>query len=239
VKQLIDKIKQKGYWKVVIRPQVFKEKYISSIDECKKVVQDSIISLRGWNYPHIDKSRIKISGNDSVESFCDSDFMGIYEYWRYYQSGQFVHYFTMREDYRMDEAKLQQVQDFSSTSSTKFLSILSSLYSVTEIYQFALRLTLKDALGDSIEVIIELHDIEGRELFFWECFSRFLDQSYICKFRDEPLVIERLIKKEELISNADNIALDACVEMFRKFNWENPSKTVLEEDQKKFLQRRL
>lgn len=239
MKELIAKIKKHGYWKVIIRPIIFDEKKIPNLDECKKIIESCVVSLRGWNYPHIDKDGIKISGNDSIESHCDSEWLGYFEYWRFYQSGQFIHYFTMREDYRIDEEALQRIKRQSDTQSTKFLAILSTLYSVTEIFAFTQRLASKDVLGDNAEILIELADVEGRELFFWDSFSRWLNRTYICTFRDENILVKRTVSKEELIANSAKIALSACMEIFRNFNWSSVSEQMFEEDQKKFLEKRL
>lgn len=239
MKELIEKIKKKGYWKVIIRPMVFDENKIPNLEECKKIIESCIVSLRGWNYPHVDKDGVKISGNDSIESYCDSEWLGYFEYWRFYQSGQFVHYFSMREDYRIEEKEIQRIQRQSATKSTKLLDILSTLYSVTEIFEFAQRLALKSALGDTIEITIELGDVEGRELFFWDSFSRWLNNNYICAFRDENIVVKKTLSKEELITKSSETALSVCIEIFKKFNWSNPPEQVFAADQKKFLEKRL
>lgn len=238
MKELVDKIKQNGYWKVTIRPTIFKRDRISTIEDCKKIIESCVVSLRGWNYPHINKEGMKVSGNDSIESHCDWQSGGYFEYWRFYQSGQFVHYFSMREDYRIDEKKLKEIKRNNNTESTSFLSILSTLYSVTEIFEFSQRLASKDVLGESAEVVIELNDVEGRELFFWNP-MRSLITNYICTFREENILVKRAASKEQLISSSDKIALDACMEIFRKFNWLQVSEKVFQEDQKNFLEKRL
>lgn len=239
MKELIEKIKKKGYWKVVIRPTVFKENKISNLDECNKIIESCIVSLRGWNYPHIDKTGIKISGNDSIESYCDSEWIGHFEYWRFYQSGQFIHYFAMREDYCIDENDIQRIKHQGGARSTKLLDILSTLYSVTEIFEFAQRLASKDILGDEVEILIELVDVEGRELFFWDSFSRWLSRNYICTFRDENILVKKLLGKEEIIFNSAKLALGVCVGIFKKFNWSDVPEQVFANDQQKFLEKRI
>lgn len=238
MKELVDKIKQKGYWKVIIRPTIFKKNSISTIEDCKKIIESCVVSLRGWNYPHINKEGIKVSGNDSIESHCDWESAGHLEYWRFYQSGQFVHYFSMREDYRIGEKKLREIQRNNNTESTSFLSILSTLYSVTEIFEFSQCLASKDVLGESVEIVVELGDVGGRELFFWDP-MRSLIMNYICTFREENILLKRVASKEQLISSSDKIALDTCMEIFRKFNWPQVPEKVFQEDQKKFLEKRL
>lgn len=239
MKELIEKIKKNGYWKVIIRPIIFDENKISNLDECKKIIESCVVCLRGWSYPHIDKNGIKISGNDSIESHCDSEWLGHFEYWRFYQSSQFIHYFSMREDYCIEEKEIQRIKQQSATKSTKLLDILSTLYSVTEIFEFAQRLASKDVLGNTIEISIELGGVEGRELFFWDSFSRWLDRNYICTFRDENISVKMTLSREELITKSAENALSACMEIFKKFNWSNVPEQVFAGDQKKFLEKRL
>ncbi len=235
MKQLIDKIKKRGYWKVIIRPLDFSEQKIPTIEACINLIQSCVVRLRGWDYPHIDKTGIKVSGNNNIESSCDWEGGGYLEYWRFYQSGQFIHYFSMREDY-LDDNEFKKIK--SRTKSQKFLSILSTLYSVTEIFEFSRRLMEKGGLGENIEVIIELVNVEGRALFFWD-FLRHLHMDYVCTFRDENIVIKRVLEKERILSSSAEIALDATIEIFKKFNWLQVPKNVFVEDQKKFLERRL
>ena len=62
---------------------------------------------------------------------------------------------------------------------------------------------------------------------------------YVCTFRDENIVIKRVLEKERILSSSAEIALDATIEIFKKFNWLQVPKNVFVEDQKKFLERRL
>ncbi|MCX5727045.1 MAG: hypothetical protein NT030_07790 [Candidatus Saganbacteria bacterium] len=236
---LIKKIKQKGFWQVTIRPSKFIENRISSISDCENLIKSCVVSLRGWDYPHIDKLGIKVSGNDSIESYSDWPEYGHIEYWRFYQSGQFVHYFAMKEDYSINEAKLEELKHEYGTNSTHFLEILSALFTVTEIFEFAQRLVSKEVMGDSVEILIELGNVEGRQLFFWNYFSRCLSQPYICAFRNENITVKRMVSKEELLSSSNKLALNSFIEILYKFNWKNVSSKIFEEDQKKLLERRL
>jgi len=237
MKELIEKIRKKGYWNVEIRPTVFEEKRIPDLDSCIALIKECQVSLRGWSYPHIDNTGISVGGNDSVQSFCDWPEGGYFEYWRLYQSAQFVHYFTMREDYRLSEKKIQEIKHYHSTSSAKFLDIISTLYSVTEVLEFTKRMAINNVFNASVEIKIELGDVQGRELFFWDSFSRYLSRSYVCSFPDENIIASRTIERNDLLANSSKLAIDVCLEIFRKFNWSTNAQ-IFEEDQRKFLERR-
>jgi len=94
-----EKIKSKGYWKIVIRPSTFVEKRILSLKECVDIIRDNKVLLRGWDYPHYDLSKNPPPGENYVEQFfCWEDY-GHLEAWRYFQSGQFAHYLAVWEDW--------------------------------------------------------------------------------------------------------------------------------------------
>ena len=244
MESLINKIKQRGYWKVIIRPTEFKEKRITTREECAKIIKESHISLRGWSYPHISREGIVFSGNDSVASSTDWDEGGHHEYWQFYQNGQFIHYFSMYEDSILKDEKLEKIKKsfgFSKPEdlSDRFLSILNTLYSVTEIFLFATNLVKKTDLGEKIYIEIELGNIYGRTLFFWDTFSRILFKAYTCKFHSENIVKKTPVKKDDLITSYTQLALDTTIEIFKDFNWKDVNKSIFVEDQKKLLERRL
>lgn len=241
--KLLEKIKSTGYWKVIIRPTEFRENRISSRDECARAVKESQIRLRGWYYPHIDQqdSSIFYMGNDSVGSFCDWEEK--IEYWRFYQNGQFIHYFAIDEDYRLagQESQGRMRERFhlkDSEENDKFLEILDTLYTVTEIFLFASNLAAKADLGPEVEVEIELADVGGRTLFIWDQ-RRILFEKYTCKFHNENIIKRRIVKVDELFTNSLDYALDVAVDIMKDFNWLNVNRDIFSEDQRKLVERRI
>lgn len=242
MKKLIEKIKEKGYWKVIIRPTKFMENRISNKDEAAKIIQESKIVFRGWDYPHIDhREGIVRSGSDSVSSFCDWPEGGHFEFWKFYLNGQFVHYFSMREDYEMSEEEKEKIRGsfpFSKLDkeADRFLSIISALYSITEIHFFAANLAKLGNFSKETEMVIELGNVEGRVLFFWGEPFRHLFQAYTCRY--QPIVEKRTFLTKDLMSDPANLALDFTIDIFKEFNWKNANKNVFVEDQKKLIERR-
>lgn len=241
IEKLLTKIKSRGYWKIILRPTQYKEDCIPSLEECKNIIQESKLSLRGWDYPHVDhQSGIMNASANSVYSYCDWEEGGKFEYWRFYKTGQFVHYFEMREDWELSEEKKNELRKEHHTKSEIFFSILSALYTITEIYEFSSRLISKIENIDGWEVIIELSKINNRTLFFWDSFFRTLYKAYTCHYVDDAVHLSKIIAKEDLLKNSDKLALEQTIKIFKEvFGWEGANESIFKEDQKKLLERRL
>src|ERR671931_2326189 len=84
------------HWRVNIRPVIYQEELIPSLAKCFETVEQTKVRLRGWDYPHLStKNNQRCQGVNWAGSW--SNFMGHNEYWRFYQSGQFIHLFSIRE----------------------------------------------------------------------------------------------------------------------------------------------
>jgi hypothetical protein len=95
---VLDKIRSRGHWRVVIRPTTFEEHKVPNFSDLFPIVEKNSVQLRGWDYPHIDRSHPPLTGDDWVgQEFDDGDKI---EVWRLYQSGQFVHFFEITGDWK-------------------------------------------------------------------------------------------------------------------------------------------
>ena len=225
VKERLDKIKSTGYWRVNIRPTKFEQLRIDPRKRCWEIAESCRVYLRGWDYPAVhDKERF--FEKDYVQS--GADFEGMVELWRLYQSGQFIHYFSCMEDYRMHEAPKM----FQPKKADRGLGILSTVYRVTEIFEFATRLAQKEVLQPGLQISIKLVGMSSRELFYWDRFAF----PNICQ--DDEIAVEREFSTGEIIANSRVGALDAILEIFGHFGWE-PLQQIIAEDQRRFLERRL
>jgi hypothetical protein len=203
-----EKIKSKGYWKIVIRPSTFVEKRILSLKECVDIIRDNKVLLRGWDYPHYDLSKNPPPGENYVEQFfCWEDY-GHLEAWRYFQSGQFAHYLAVWEDWN------KSFKNGGNISDSKVLHLISTIYLLTEIFEFAARLGTKGYLGDSCAIMITLHDTKERSLVAPE---GFLSPNYIAAIPEIPYSVS--LNVSDLMGNADDHALAAAKHIFERFNW--------------------
>ena len=155
----LSKIRERGYWRVVVRPSVFDAQHIPDYAGLFPIIERNAVRLRGWDYPHVDHDHQTVRGADWVgqEGQWDDEL----EIWRLYQSGQFVHYFAMAEEWR-DLSSLRPAD--STWHPGRYICYISTVYSFLEIYEFAARLALSPAGASIMRVEVELGNLQGRRL---------------------------------------------------------------------------
>ncbi|MFC2026841.1 hypothetical protein ACFLUX_02580 [Chloroflexota bacterium] len=231
--ELLKKIKSKGYWRVEIHPTTFEKLLIPTFSEVRELIQSSIVRWRGWDYPYWNANNTT-NMPDWVESF--EDWERHIEFWRFYRSGLFVNLFAAYEDH-IDVDSILPMSYPPRHPRAGYISFLSTIYKITEIFEFISRLANENILHNSAFVSIGLHNIKDHELTSFTS-NRWLDHDFVF-MTDDPIVIEKTIFQRELIANPDDHALDYIVEIFERFNWNNPSREIFSEDQKRLRERRL
>ena len=218
----IKKIHSTGYWAFVFHPILLpKEKLtLSTLEE--KVINNGI-HLRGWTFPYYDLKDLHRE-NDGIS--LNVEFMELYEYWKYYESGQFVTQFAMIED-RLNDAR-----------SSKVLFILSTLYRITECIMFAANISTYKIYSNGIYLEIELHGCENRQLKYsipcsWNIIQYRLNK-YRCKISD-PLKWSISLDSLELQKNSAKYSLDAALHFFERFGPFEDKHKLLETEQAKFI----
>lgn len=228
VAEAVNKIRSSGYWEVVIRPLAFNKARIGSLGSCKEIVEESKVQFRGWDYPHISNKYGVKSGIDWVENLTDwSDHL---EYWRMYQSAQFFHVFACREDWWGNVRIFWASQ--AHTTVGYGLEIMCTLYTLTEIHEFAARLVKKQIFDDSLSLSITLNKMKNRRLVTSEI-DRNLGADHISNVETIPLA--RIMTVDEIIGRSKEFAVDDTIKIFECFNWFNPPRRIFEEEQDKLL----
>ncbi len=231
------------YWRVNIRPNDYQEQLIPNLGKCLEIIEKTKLSLRGWDYPHLSNRETERSfGKNWVGSW--SNFMGHCEYWRFYQSGQFLHLFAVRETTdpawkqkleRDMKAHLSYMDNINWEDIPGFISIVNFIYSMTEIFEFAARLSQTEIHTGLVNINVELRGIEGFVLSAdWErAWHSYHSAS------EENLGNTWSIRSDALVANSTDYALTAIVWFFERFGWLSPSVEVLRRDQENFLKGRI
>jgi hypothetical protein len=156
---VLDKIRTRGYWRVVIRPATFEQKHIGSGSDLYRMVEKSSVRFQGWEYPHVDRHRPPLRGADWVGQ--EIRWEQHLEVWRLFLSGQFVHLFAITDDWRDQSNNWPANDDWAPGG---YLHAMDSVYQLTEIFEFAARLALRDAGASRMHVQIALRNLLGRRL---------------------------------------------------------------------------
>lgn len=230
---ILDQIKSKGYWEIEIRPQDYDENRLTK-EQCQKLIRDCQIDIRGWDYPPIgDRIEEFFVGRNCVEGIVD--FSTRKEIWRLYQSGQFVHFFSIYEDWLENISWRGGGFSLERQSQKKVKEVNMTLYSVTEIFEFIFKLSSKGIYDESLQVTINLHNTNERSLVLGPTSMADLYRDYKCMY--EPIVFSKQYLIKDILANSSNLSLDATVEIFSSFNWilKDDSKSSLKTRQTQFL----
>jgi len=238
--ELIEKIKSKGYWRISFEPKSAETKL--QLKDCLDIVDKNSIHLRGWDYPHIprrtgDDTAIE-TGENYKQAWLDWNEMHHKEFWRMYQSGQFIHYLALKEDWIQDlvqnnmwEREAKQIAEGGG------LGITSTVYLLTEVYQFLSKLVSDGLYEKGIDISVSLNNTKNRGLFV-DNFNR-IPLSYQRKTNAPAIKYEQSYTKQEILTDPKELAFKAIVYIFERFSWDPPNVEVIKQDQENLLARKI
>jgi hypothetical protein len=176
-----------------------------------------------------------VGENDSAEGWID--WQQFKEVWRFYTNGQFIHLFGLREDWWEEDTWLSADDPLRKIKPGEVLEIISTVYSLTEIYAFFSNL-VQNIPAEEWAVEISLIETKNRKLHISDFRRAPLFMEYACRL-DKVNLPKKVYKREDLITNYVNLAFDQIIYLFNRFNWDNPNIPVIKEDQKKLIERRI
>ena len=91
--ELIKEIKSQAYWRVEIRSAEYQAKRLPTRAGMQDLLSKATVSLRGWPYPYYRAEETTYNGK-WLEGKVDWE--RYREYWRLYESGQWIHYSKVR-----------------------------------------------------------------------------------------------------------------------------------------------
>ena len=134
-----------GTWAVTMEPFPVDEDRISP-SMLEDRLREASVSLRGWDFPHMGNDYGPIQDGLAGEI----DWTQYHERWRLRTSGLFTYSGKIREDYTVRYMNK--------------LSMVSTLWFLTEIWEFGRRLYGIDSTVDQIRVSLDLDGLEARAL---------------------------------------------------------------------------
>ncbi len=94
---LAHRILGRGYWLTEILPLQVKENRLKISPGLVQLVRQQSVSLRGWDFPHVDLNTRPQIEIDSIGQ--DTQWEHFHELWRLFKSGKFLHLAGMRHDW--------------------------------------------------------------------------------------------------------------------------------------------
>lgn len=217
--ELLEAIRSRGHWHVFVRPSVFVERRLPDISGLYRIVEQASVRLRAVDFPHLDRRNSPVINLDWVGQ--DTDRGQHRESWRLYRSGQFVDVCGFWDDWR-DRSVFSPPDK--GWQPGRRLAIGDTLFRLTEIFEFAARLSMTPAGDESMHIEVRLKNLSGRVLYVdnpdrasdpWE------QKATIDEF---PYVID--LARAELVGNPREQALRGVVELFKRFGWDGPSEVL-------------
>ncbi|MGO9600528.1 MAG: hypothetical protein ACLP7Q_21300 [Isosphaeraceae bacterium] len=155
---VLSKIRERGHWRVVIRPITFRKDRVEYA-ELFRIVEQNAVRLHTWDYPVVERDQETLKGADWIEQ--DIEEQEQLQVWRLYQSGQFVHYFPLVAEGRELSPFYHPDPELAPGRRAYFLNTIDSLL---EIFEFAARLSMTPA-GD-VEMFVEttMEGLQNRRL---------------------------------------------------------------------------
>lgn len=208
---LLDKIRSRGYWRVLVRPSQFAEKRVDDIATLKRILQNTSVRLRGWDFPHINGRGKEYRDLNSIVQEFEWDHYN--ELWRLFQSGQFIYYGGFVVDWTQRKTALS-----SGGIPKNVLSVRDAVFRFTEVFEFAARMALTEAGHEQMHIEIQAGGLEGRSL--WVDPARYIDfvADQKAEFDKVPYKID--VPSPELMAESRELALIAARELFKRFDWD-------------------
>lgn len=210
-----------GYWQIIVYPPFYNASLISNQTEAGKIIESSRVLLRGWDFPHLDTHGNTTNFNRGRQSYVKWE--RYFEGWRLYKSGLFVWKRYFWED----------IEETKGENNRPVLSFISAIYSITEFILFIKRLYSENLKVDSVHLQLTLSKCSGRQLVSLEPAVNL--RTYIGG--EDTIVIENDIKAVDLQASFKDVAKGMIKQVFMLFNWDDPSDKMIEDWQKKLIEK--
>jgi hypothetical protein len=214
------------HWELQLRPSRYIADRINDLSKIQRIVRSSAVSLRGWNFPHVNAREFSNfnSGFQTATDWKDSPFGRYLEAFRAYQSGFFIWRGTLWEDRSRD------------SEGRNVLSFPGVIFSVTEWMTFAKRYYESFlAVEEVLRVTIDLHGSKDRYLI---ATYPALPIPYEHRANVEPLTVSGAVEILELRSDSTQTARRFIKRVFELFNWNEVRDGMVQDWQRGLIENR-
>ena len=217
--ELTDKIRSRGYWEVSIFPNASPDGE-PRISELFRIVDRASVEIRGWDYPHMDRTRREHIDIDWVGQ--ESEWEHAIEAWRAYKTGLFTDLAGFARDWR-DQSRVWPPDG--NWSAGDALGVGEAIYRYSEVFLFASRLAHSDLGSETMTIEIAVNGLEGRRLEVDSPNRIPMHHQYVCQIDRFPSAVT--VSRAELSVRSWELALETAAELFERFGWD-PGLNLLE-----------
>jgi hypothetical protein len=233
------RILQKPYWQIIIRPESYQSQLIPSITSCSQLIERTRVRLGGWSYPcQIFHPSLSARGSSWIAGWIDDDSMTCPEYWRMYQSGQFVHFLNFWSQSGDELKKINYyLQQFSSYGVQKnvpgYVSIPDIIFNMTGMYEFAARLCESNVYRGMVTFHIKLVDIRDFVLAQPKSWFGF---NGVHQATENLLEHSTSVSSADLVANSHGLAINSVVWFAERFGWDDPPASAFSQSQQSLFE---
>ena len=218
---VLDKIRSRGHWEIQIRPARFVRERVGNIMSLAPIIEKSAVHAR-WPFPVVLHTLSPKIGFQLIEQ--EYDRPQHIERWRFFQSGQFVDYSQIRYDWDEEPEWMSSV----GRKPQEVLGIGDTLFRLTEVFEFAARLSMTEASDEQMIVSVTLRGLRDRILWVDSANRAPMLGEYKTHMREWPHELK--ITREELVAQPRELAVNSAIDLFRHFGWE-PTSGLLRDQQ--------
>lgn len=214
---LLQTIKSRGYWKVIVRPDVFLADALPKLQLVEETIRACTVQVRGWDYPHWPRDGAPRVG-EAIEGV--TDWEDHKEYWKAFKSGQFIHFFAMREDWLRENSSFRRID----IAPNAVLSYDSTVFSFTEIFLFAARWASRLPHSSNFTVELLLNGLANRQLSTFDASRVPFDEWH--KAHIPYWSASHSFTASELISSPKELAVNQVIQLLEQFSFDATPETI-------------
>jgi hypothetical protein len=217
----LKRIKERGYRTVRIRPEAHSIDAQIRLGDLEKAVQMAAVSLRGWDFPHVDNQSVPRRDSDFVEQATDWGYH--IEMWRAYKSKQFYSIAALWDDWRDKEPVMWPAP--AGWKPYTGLSVEDTVFRFAEIFEFAARWSTALKIQGRIAITVEVMKLENRSLQLGPNRSHF---TFPKTAHLESWKHSEWYFPADILAKPRELSIPLAIDFFEKFSWDVGPETIRE-----------
>lgn len=221
---ILEVIKSRGYWRIHFRPTKFEKAFENNL-EIRDFVKSNVVDFAGWDFPHYPMHKDETQQINFGDGFVQGlTLFGQHkEFWRFFQSGQFIFYLAFPEDWYEEHIWEDIRRDLETIRPFENLGIAYNIMAnIKSLFTFIFRFVTKENIESPILVDVKLNNTENRVLwsqnFSWEVeYSNYKITSKIIH-----VINETVYSLEDILNSNQEIQIQCIRSVFDSFGW-NPA----------------